>query len=332
VINGIDGYVLTNGHVALNIDTGAIKSSCEVAFADSFGRPQTYYRASIIRAVYNPKLNQDFAILLIGSPLGQNTIPKPFPSLKTNEFTSKTEGIHVYGFTGSRDRLEISSGTILDYIAGYIQTDSIVRPGDSGGAGLDDQGRLVGIPTRIVTITNSQGDETVYYELVDVRAVMNWLDTFAINDHDRFFTHFDFDRYHRSAVFITQDQLGCFRLGRTIDVSSVYCLMPDGTRYAFPNDLTFFSWFPDFSDVKTFSLDTIADHQLTRNATFKPGTLVKVNTAPQVYVVVDAFGTLRAIPSEERAIELWGPAWAGFVFDVPDEFWTNYTIGQPLDG
>ncbi len=332
VINGHEGYVLTNGHVAMDIHTGTIKPSCEVAFADISGRPQIYYRASVIRAVFNEKLNQDFAMLQIGAPIGQTALSRPYPSAVTYEFPFKGDRVHVYGYSGMRDRLLTHSGTILDFVAGFIQTDAEVNPGDSGGAGFDDLGRLIGIPTRIVTLTDSQGNETVYYELVDIRAVMTWLDTFGFNEHDTYFTHADPDRYHRSAVFITQDNLGCSSLGRTHAVSSVYCIMVDGTRLAFPNDLTFFSWFPDFSDIRLYDADALAGYRLTRNATFKPGTLVKLRTAPQVYVVVDVFGTLRWVPSELRATELWGPAWAGLVRDVPDEFWINYTIGQPLEG
>ncbi|MCR4256338.1 MAG: serine protease [Candidatus Uhrbacteria bacterium] len=332
VINGNDGYVLTNGHVALDIETGAVKAPCEIAFADLAGRPQIFYHASVVHSVFNNRLSQDFAILRIELPSDQAELPKPYPSVTTNEFTSRGEAVHIYGFSGGRDRLVTHSGMILDYVAGFIQTNAEVNPGDSGGAGFDDKGRLIGIPTRIVTLTDPQGNQTVYYELIDIRAVMNWLDTFGFNEHDRFFTHFDFERYHRNAIFITQDNLGCAALGRTPAVSSVYCIMADGTRFAFPNDLTFFSWFPDFSDIRLYNATNLASYRLTRNATFKPGTLVKLRTAPQVYVVVDGFGTLRWIPSEERVVELWGPAWAGLVFDVPDEFWTNYTVGQPLEG
>lgn len=332
VVNGHEGFVLTNGHVAMDIETGSVKSPCEIAFADADGRPEVFYQASVIHSVFNEKLNQDFAILRIGLPKGPATVSQPYPAAATNEFTSRGDKVHIYGYSGTRDRLMTHSGSILDYVAGFIQTDAEVHPGDSGGAGFDDLGRLIGIPTRIVTLTDSQGNESVYYELADIRSVMIWLDTFGFNEHDTYFTHFDAARYHRNAVFITQDHLGCSSLGRTHAVSSVYCIMPDGTRLAFPNDLTFFSWFPDFSDIRLYDAESLAGYRLSRNATFKPGALVKVRTAPQVYVVVDAFGTLRHIPSEERAIELWGSAWAGLVRDVPDEFWINYTIGQPLEG
>jgi hypothetical protein len=333
-VNGVEGYVLTAGHVVLDLDLATpMADDCIVAFADGQGRPRYQYQTSFVRAVFNEKLNQDFAILKIGNAIGTDHLTRPFPFLETNEFSSKGDAVYVLGYPGPLDQFEMTSGVITDYVDGFIDTTAEIAPGNSGGTGIDDRGRLIGVPTRIVTTfvgTSGQSD-VVSYQLVDIRAVMNWLDTFALNEHDRFFTHTDYVHYHRSAVFITQQNLGCLDVARTAAVSSVYCLIGDGTRLAFPTDTTYFSWFPDFSQVVMASADRIAGDRLVRNVTFKPGTLVKLRTAPQVYVVVDAFGTLRWIPTEQKAIDLWGPAWAGLVFDIPDEFWTNYTIGQPLE-
>ena len=44
---------------------------------------------------------------------------------------------------------------------------------------------------------------------------------------------------------------------------------------------------------------------LKRNVTYRPGTLVKSATGPSVFVVVDSFGTMRWIPTEEKARSLW---------------------------
>lgn len=333
VIHGEEGYVLTAGHVVLDIELAVpAPDDCVIAFADAQGRPRYRYRSTFVRAVFNEKLNQDFAILRIDEPTGILSIEKPFPHLVTNEFSSKGDAVHVFGYPGPQDTFAMSSGVITDYVGGYIDTTAEIAPGDSGGTGVDNQGRLIGVPTRIVTTyATSSGPGEVSYQLVDIRAVMNWLDTFGVNEHDKFFTHADRERYHRSAVFITQSNLGCLDLARAPELSAVYCVMGDGTRLAFPTDTTYFSWFPDFTQVVFYNLDSLANSRLVRNVTFKPGTLVKLRTAPQVYVVVDSFGTLRWIPSEQRAVELWGSAWAALVFDIPDEFWVNYKIGQPLE-
>jgi len=333
VVNGVDGYVLTAGHVVINdLQTGRLADACTVAFADDQGRPRYEYETSIVRAVYNEKLNQDFAILKIGATVGREHLSRPFPSLVTNEFSAKGDVVHVLGYPGPADVFVATNGTITDYEGGFIDTTAEIAPGDSGGTAVDDQGRLIGVPTRILTTyVGSNGHNEISYQLVDIRAVMNWLDTFGQNEHDKFFTHADYTRYHSSAVYIMQQNLGCLDLARTPSVSAVYCLMGDGTRLAFPTDTTYFSWFSDFKQVITTEISNLADYKLVRNVTFKPGTLVKSRTAPAVYVVIDSFGTLRKIPSEQKAMELWGPAWAGLVFDIPDEFWTNYTIGQPLE-
>ena len=330
VVNAVDQYVLTNGHVPIDTLTGTVTTNCQVAFPDALGRPTFYYRATVVRSVFNQSLNRDFAILKIGSPLGPSSIGS-FPFVKTNEFSNIGDRLNVYGYSGADDTRQVRTGIIQSYIGGFIQTDAEIRPGDSGGAALNNQGHLVGVPTRIVTLTREGSPEKTTYELIDIRAVMNWLDTYGPNEHDKYFTHADSTRYHQSAVFINQTSLGCVDLARSPDISSVYCLMPDGTRLAFPNDKTFYSWFPDFTSVKFITASSLSDFRLSRNTTFRPGSLVKVQTAPQVYVVVDSFGTLRWIPTEQKAIELWGPAWAGQVYDVPDEFWVNYTVGQPLD-
>lgn len=333
VINGEQGYVLTNGHVALNYMSGEKASDCALAFVDESGsKPQYYYHASIVQAVFNEKLGQDFAILQIGSPVGQSPLQSPLPSLKTNEFIERGDSLTVLGFSGPNDQLTYENGTVENFIGGYIQTTAAVLPGDSGGAALDQNGNLIGMPTRIVTITSSDGkNSTTTYELADIRAVMNWLDTQGADAHDQYFTHADYVRYHQTAAFIDQGDLGCEALARSPQVSSVYCLLPDGQRLAFPTDLTFFSWFEDFSSVVVVNPDVLAQYRLTRNVTFRPGTLVKLQTAPDAYVATDSFGTLRHIPSEQKAIELWGENWASLVRDVPDEFWTNYTIGSPIE-
>ncbi|MEI7512429.1 MAG: serine protease [Candidatus Uhrbacteria bacterium] len=334
VINGSEGYVLTAGHVVISdLGAGQIASSCVVYFSDENGNPSNEYRASIIRAVYNDKLSQDFAILKIGASVGPDRLNRPFPYLATNEFSSKGDGVRVIGYPGPDHVLKTTTGKITDYVGGFIDATAEIFRGDSGGTAVDDLGRLIGVPTRILTmyVGTSTESSQISYQLVDIRAVMNWLDTFGINEHDQYFTHADHDRYHQSAVYITQQNLGCLDLARTRSSSAVYCLMADDTRLAFPTDTAFYSWFSDFKDVVLASNESIASYRLVRNVTYKPGTLVKVRTASPVYVVVDSFGSLRQIPSEQKAIDLWGPAWAGLVFDVPDEFWVNYRIGQPLE-
>ena len=333
IINGEQGYVLTNAHVVINLDTLAVPSTCVVGLVDeNLQQPKYFYRASPLRYSFNEARNQDFAILEILRRISPTGPDKPFPFLKTNEFTAAGLPISVIGYSGDLESLSVQKGAIRGFDDGYIQSSAVILPGDSGGAGLDSNNNLIGMPTRVVTITTESGvTQSVDYELVDIRAVMNWLDTYGVNEHDKFFTHADPTRYHQTAVFINQTQVGCEYVARTVYDSAVSCLLPGSERMIFPNEATFASWFPNYSGVVTIPPEIMRTYKLLRNVTFKPGTLVKSYTSPQVYVVIDSFGSMRWVSSEAKAVQFWGPNWANQVRDIPDEFFANYTIGQPLE-
>ena len=110
--------------------------------------------------------------------------------------------------------------------------------------------------------------------------------------------------------------------------SSVYLIQEDGKRYVFPNEDIYFSWYPDYSKVKTISNLELASYPIGANLTIRPGTkLIKITTDPKVYVV-ESNCYLRHIPDEDTAIALYGPNWAKRVIDIPDTFFMNYNIGS----
>ncbi|PIR92477.1 hypothetical protein COU01_01325 [Candidatus Falkowbacteria bacterium CG10_big_fil_rev_8_21_14_0_10_44_15] len=109
-------------------------------------------------------------------------------------------------------------------------------------------------------------------------------------------------------------------------LSSVYYLAADGKRYVFPNENSYFSWYSDFSSVVTVSQSELESYPLGKNITMRPGTkLVKITTDPKVYAV-ETNGSLVWVPSETVANTLYGANWARRIVDVPDAFFTNYTI------
>ncbi len=111
---------------------------------------------------------------------------------------------------------------------------------------------------------------------------------------------------------------------------ALYYYNTDGKRYVFPNEKTYFSWFNDFSSVVTITDAELAAIQIGGNVTVRPGTkLVKITTDPKTYAVTEC-GTLHWIESEAIAQALWGSAWATRVVDVPDSFFTNYTVGSSI--
>jgi len=111
-------------------------------------------------------------------------------------------------------------------------------------------------------------------------------------------------------------------------LSSVYYLGADGKRYVFPNESTYFSWYSDFSGVVTIPQSELESYPLGANVTVRPGTkLVKITTNPKVYAV-ESDGSLVGIPDEATALALYGASWNKRIIDVPDAFFTNYTISD----
>lgn len=106
--------------------------------------------------------------------------------------------------------------------------------------------------------------------------------------------------------------------------TAVYYIGTDLRRYVFPNEYTYFSWYPDFTTVRRIPWDTLINIPLGGNVTMRPGTwLVKITTDPKVYVVTRC-GVLHWIVSEALATQLYGPDWRLRVKDVPDGFFANY--------
>ncbi len=333
VINSDKGYVLTNAHVLVDEKTNIPAKHCVIGFInDSTLQPTIFYSATPDRYVFDEDHNLDWAILLIGRPLQNATLPS-FPMLKTDEFSRVNDGLRIVSYPGSANGTQtITAGTINGLAQGIIKTDAPISPGSSGGAGIDQNNHLVGMATRILYLQDASGNEKlVDYELVDIRSIITWLDTFGVNVSDTYLTHADPARYLASQALIQPSLLNCTLLAKSMLDTSVYCLKNDGTRQSFPNNATYLSWFGDFSAVQTVSLDQLAQYRLNRNVTMKPGTLVKITTDPHVYVVSDSDGTLRLIPTEAKAQELYGDGWAGYVKDVPDEFFINYHVGLPVE-
>lgn len=114
------------------------------------------------------------------------------------------------------------------------------------------------------------------------------------------------------------------------EYSSVYAVLEDGKRHAFANEEIFKSWFgEDFSGVTTVSSETLASYQLGRNTVFHPGTLVKIPSIPEVYLVSDD-NELRWVQDEETAIALYGDNWAKQVHDVSESLSLNYGKGEKI--
>lgn len=113
-------------------------------------------------------------------------------------------------------------------------------------------------------------------------------------------------------------------------LSTVYYYGYDGMRYTFPNEKTYMTWYSDFSGVSTISDSALADLSLAGNVVYRPGSYwVKVQSDDKVYAV-STDGSIHWIESETVANSFAGSSWASRVQDVPDVFFTDYTVGSSL--
>ena len=116
-----------------------------------------------------------------------------------------------------------------------------------------------------------------------------------------------------------------------VETDAVYYYGEDGNRYVFQNEQAYFSWEDDFEDVVTVDCDDLSELSLAGIVPYQAGTqLVKIPSVPTVYTV-EPNGTLRAIPDEETAEELYGEDWASLVDDLDESFFPQYELGEPLE-
>lgn len=115
-------------------------------------------------------------------------------------------------------------------------------------------------------------------------------------------------------------------LVKVADSSAVY-VFSGLSRYVFPDLKTYQSWYGhDFSAVQTVSPTILAAYQLAGNVTHKPGSLIKIQTDPKVYEVLNTDGDLDPIADEQEAASRFGQFWSSLISDIPASFFVNYQI------
>jgi len=110
---------------------------------------------------------------------------------------------------------------------------------------------------------------------------------------------------------------------------NVFYYAADGKRYTFPTQDVYFSWYKDWTNVKTISDSQLGGITIGGTVSYRPGTqLVKIQTDPKVYAV-EAGGSLRWIETDTIAKALWGTTWTTRLRDVdPSIFPYVYTISS----
>jgi hypothetical protein len=110
---------------------------------------------------------------------------------------------------------------------------------------------------------------------------------------------------------------------------AIYYLGADEKRHVFPHSNVYFTWYDDFDDVMTVERDVLGSYKIGLPMTYAPGSLVKIQSDPKVYLVSEQ-GVLRHVSTEAIASSLFGNDWNTLVYDVPVSFFSHYSISEPI--
>jgi hypothetical protein len=117
---------------------------------------------------------------------------------------------------------------------------------------------------------------------------------------------------------------------QTLSDTAVYYYASNGKRYVFPNEKTYFTWYTNFDNVRTLTIEEMALVPIGGNVTYRPtARLVKFQTDPKVYLPTQG-GVLRWIKTEDIVAAWYGANWNTKVDDISEAFYVNYTFGEPI--
>ncbi len=112
--------------------------------------------------------------------------------------------------------------------------------------------------------------------------------------------------------------------------TSVYYI-EGNKRRAFVNRDVYGTWFDDFSNLKTVTVEEMESIELGNPMPIKANTkLLKFPLNPRVYSVVEN-EVIRHIPNEYTANSLFGEDWSSNVIELPEIYYLFYTKGDALE-
>ncbi|MFY9558200.1 MAG: trypsin-like peptidase domain-containing protein [Blastocatellia bacterium] len=150
-----DGIVATNWHVITNDRTN--RSYDEILFSLSReGDPSSsQFRYRLTPVLINKEY--DLALLRVDSDAAGTPIPKSFTfpmiEIGDSQKIKLLEDLFIIGFPEKGgSTVTVNQGVVegKDILAKWIKTDARVIHGNSGGAAVNSEGKLIGIPTKVV--------------------------------------------------------------------------------------------------------------------------------------------------------------------------------------
>lgn len=149
------GMILTNAHVVTR-DSVCDFDSLGIAVTSDSGRPPDLLYGAELLAVDN---DLDLAVLMVGEPLEEGVVGmSEFPAMTLGDSDELMIGddLRIFGYPEiGGETITFTNGSVSGFTAqagigdrALIKTDATIAGGNSGGAAVDNDGHLIGIPTK----------------------------------------------------------------------------------------------------------------------------------------------------------------------------------------
>ncbi|EKD33191.1 MAG: BNR repeat-containing glycosyl hydrolase, partial [uncultured bacterium] len=117
----------------------------------------------------------------------------------------------------------------------------------------------------------------------------------------------------------------------TFTDTTVYYVGLDAKRHPFPSAGVYFSWYADFSGVKTMDMATLSQIGIGTPVLVRPGSnWVKIQSDPKTYYVEPGSYVLRHIADEATARMLGGSDWSSKVIDIEPTYFMQFGVGSTI--
>lgn len=150
-----DGVLVTNYHVITNPRTSRAYDEIFLSLSSDGDTASSLARYRLRPLLINKEY--DLALLRVDSDAAGNPIPKSliFPSIEMGDSRKirLLEDLFIIGFPEKGgSTITVNRGVVegKDILANWIKTDARIIHGNSGGAAVNSEGRLIGIPTKVV--------------------------------------------------------------------------------------------------------------------------------------------------------------------------------------
>ncbi len=169
------GYIYTNRHVIEQQDGSVAFTFCAIAVTDDIAKPPVFKYFAQLDSYSS---STDVADLSIWWDIDGNDLPssKVFPSISIGSSSSMSPGdpVWVAGYPDyGGNTWTLTEGIISGWVGGILKTDAQISYGNSGGAALNKNKQLIGIPT---WVGSGGGGSLGYIITIDeVTSLTDWI-------------------------------------------------------------------------------------------------------------------------------------------------------------